>query len=231
LYAPRSRQNHRANVLTVLRFAADRSDAPEIPSRRVRRVKIPPPSPWAWADEELSRLVDAASRLTGYLTARPKLLRSHYALALIGGAHDTGLRRGDLFAIDKTDIDPDGTIRLRQGKTDEPHVCRLSEHVAKLVRSIPYPRPLRWTGRNGDYTALWKELCTTANIRYGLTQQIRRTAATSVWEESPELVQQFLGHRTPTMWRHYVDRGRSAKAVAPRPLDFTGALPDPLENT
>jgi integrase len=217
-FAPRTCRNHRANVLTVLRFAADRTGNGEIPSRHVRRVNVPPPDPWAWTDGELSSLVGSAKALRGTLKDRPKVPRSCYALSLIGSAYDTGLRKGDLFALDHPDIAADGTIRLRQNKTAHPHLCKLSLHVLALVRQIPYPRPLCWTGKNGDYTALWRELCNAAGVRYGLTQQLRRTAATSVWESNPAMVQQFLGHRTSDMWRYYVDKSRSAKAVAPPPI-------------
>lgn len=214
-YAPRTCRNHRTNVMAILRFAADRSDVAEITSRHVRRVKVPPPAPWAWTDDELKRLVEAALQLEGVLPSRSRLRRSQYALALIGAAYDSGLRKGDLFALEHEQIDDNGMVRLRQHKTSEPLTCQLSPHVVELVRAIPYPFPLRWTGHNKDYSALWREMCNVAGIRHGLTQQLRRTAATSVWESNPSLVQQFLGHRTADMWLHYVDRSRSAQPIRP----------------
>jgi integrase len=44
-----------------------------------------------------------------------------------------------------------------------------------------------------------------AGVRNGCLQQIRRTGATLLAMTHPEAVQRYLGHRTPTMVRHYVD--------------------------
>jgi integrase len=221
-YSPRYIKNHRANLLTILRFAADRLNIPEIPARHVRRVKVPPPDPWAWSDDELARLVQAASSIGGNLPFRRRCTRSLYSLALIGAAYDTGLRRGNLFSLKHEQIAFDGIIRVRHHKTGQPHTCQLSPHVANLVRSIPYERPLNWTASSAEYSSLWRELCAIAGIRYGLTQQVRRTAATCVWEDEPAVVQRFLGHLTSDMWRFYVDVKRSEKPIAPRSIKQFG---------
>jgi integrase len=136
-------------------------------------------------------------------------------LALAGAAYDSGLRRGDLWKLRHEWLADDGSIRLRQSKTNEPHLCGVTPHVLALVRSIPYECPLKWTGHSDELTALWREACEAAGVRHGCTQQIRRTAATVVWESHPELVQQFLGHRSPEMWRFYVDKRRKAKPIMP----------------
>lgn len=176
---------------------------------------MPPPDPRAWTDPELAALIAAAGQLAGGCKYRPRVTRAAYLLALVGAAYDTGLRKGDLFLLRHDWIGAGGVIRMRQHKTSEPHVCSVTPHVAELIASIPYEHPLRWTGSNGDYSGLWREACDAAGIPRGCTQQVRRTAATIVWEDHPEAVQRFLGHRTPTMWRHYVDQSRGAKPIRP----------------
>lgn len=215
-HAPRSRRNHRANILAVLRFAADGQARDEPNARRISVVKVPPPDPRAWSDGQLAAFFDAAALLEGRCKYRPGVSRAAYLLALAGAAYDTGLRRGDLWRIRHEWIQGDGSIRLRQNKTSEPHLCAVTPHVVSLIASIPYAEPLKWTGHGSGYSALWREACKRAGIPHGCTQQVRRTAATVVWEEHPEAVQRFLGHRTATMWRHYVDQSRSAKAILPR---------------
>lgn len=217
-WAARTCCNHRANVLAILRFAADSGACEEPRARRVRAVKVPPPDPRAWSDSQLAAFFSAASEIRGKCPARPRLSRSDYLLAIAGAAYDTGLRRGDLMGLRREQISANGTIRLRQHKTKDPHVCAVTPHVRELIFSIPYERPLHWTGASADYVAIWKEARAAAGIAAGGCHQIRRTAATVVWEESPELVQRFLGHRTATMWRHYVDQGRSAEPILPRRL-------------
>lgn len=221
LWSPRTVCNHRNNVLTVLRFASDEGACREPNARRVRRVRIPEPDPQAWSNEQLASFFDAAGRLKGTCPSRPKLKRASYLLALAGAAYDSALRRGDLFRVQRAWIAGDGSIRLRQGKTAEPHVCGLTPHVRQLVLLIPYEFPLKWTGKSKDYSDLWKEARDAAGIASGGLHQMRKNAATDVWEEDPELVQRFLGHKTPGMWKYYVDRRRSAKPIIPRrnPLD------------
>lgn len=119
------------------------------------------------------------------------------------------------MALTHCQIGKDGEIRLRQKKTGDAHLCVVTPHVRELIASIPYEQPLKWTGKSADYVSIWKEARKACGIACGGCHQIRRTAATIVWEESPELVQRFLGHRTPTMWLHYVDQRRSAKAITP----------------
>lgn len=226
LWSARTRLNHRANILTVLRFAADCGSRPEPNVRRVRRIKVPPPDPRAWTDDQLAAFFRAAASLQGMCRTRPKLARADYLLALAGTAYDTGLRRSDLMRIERDQIGGDGTIRLRQHKTKDPHLCAITPHVRELLLSIPYEQPLKWTDQNTEYVALWNEARKAAGIASGGCHQIRRTAATIVWEENPELVQRFLGHRTPTMWRHYVDQRRSAKPILPA----KNFLTNPIDN-
>lgn len=221
LWSPRTVCNHRNNVLTVLRFASDEGACQEPNPRRVRRIRVPDPDPHAWPNDLLSAFFAAAARLEGVCPCRPKLKRASYLLALAGAAYDSALRRGDLFRLQKNSIAADGSIRLRQGKTSEPHLCAVTPHVRQLILAIPYEFPLKWTGKSQDYSNLWKEAREAAGIPSGGLHQMRKNAATDVWEENPELVQRFLGHKTAGMWKYYVDRRRSAKPILPRrnPLD------------
>ena len=215
-YSARYVANHRAHVLGVLRLAADAGVRAEPRPRLIRRVNIPPPDPVAWTAREFAALLSATAKLKGKVRSRPRITRSHYLATMISAAFDTGARLGDLRRLEHDWISRDGVVRFRISKTAAPHVAQLSQRSVELIAGIPYPRPLKWQDKSVEYYALWREACAAAGIPYGATQQVRRTAATVVWRDDPAAVQRFLGHRTSTMWRHYVDTLQGTKPVRPR---------------
>ena len=110
-------------------------------------------------------------------------------------------------------------MRIRHEKTRTPHFCELSEVARDLFLSLPGEQPLDWNTTEKCYYRRWKRICQIAEVPYGATQKIRKTAATLLWledEDNPSRVQRFLGHRTPTMWEHYVDTSQG-KTRPPKP--------------
>lgn len=72
---------------------------------------------------------------------------------------------------------------------------------------------------NGRYTFWRKHVIDVARVCHGAMQQIRRTGATHLAIDHLDAVQQFLGHLTPDMWRHYVDRS-PGDSLPPKPPDL-----------
>jgi len=207
----RTKIKHRGNALTLLRAAADAGWCPEPVARKVRKPRRPKPKPSAWSLDQLRRIRDAADDLDGVIrrhgTAVPACI---YWGCLIRLAYETGLRRGNLFALRQSDVTDAGLIYVRHEKTGEPHLCSLSPHTLALLRRLPGECPLRWADSRSFYRR-WRRICTAAGVPYGALHRCRKTAATQVWLEdqsNPTRVQQFLGHLTPEMWRHYVDRSQ-----------------------
>lgn len=205
----RTRIKHRGNLLTLLRSAADQGWCAEPISRKIRKPPRPKPKPAAWSIEQLRRIRDAADDLPG-------AIRRHgvsvpvcvYWGCLIRLAYETGLRRANLFALRQTDVTNAGLVYVRHEKTGEPHLCTITPPTLALLRQLPGDEPLRWVDNRSFYRR-WKSICCAAGVPYGALHRCRKTAATAVWLEdqsNPTRVQQFLGHLSADMWRHYVDR-------------------------
>lgn len=214
-YAPKTVKGHRANILTIMRFAALPGGVARLNHDMVRNVRVPAPNPEAWEADEWEAFLAAIPRVEGFCPSRPRLSRAEYLAALAPAAYESGLRKGDLFKLDHAAFRPDGSIRLRQNKTSDPHVCAVRPDTLQKILAIPYPFPLRWTGSNGTYSALWREARELAGVGEGCTHQMRRNGATAVWERDPRDVRLYLGHRSENTWRHYVDQSRSRKAILP----------------
>lgn len=209
---------HRANVLTLLRLAADDGIVGEPNGRKIRLPQKQKPMPWAWTHEEIGRLLSVTQNLTEWLRAPRHCPAATYWTCLIRIAYESGLRRGNLFALRQRDVTDGGTIYVRHEKTGEPHVCDVLPETVALFRQLPGANPLRWD-KTHNTRPWWQRLCREAGIRYGCLQQVRKTGATLVWIDNNEdmaAVQKYLGHLTPTMPIFYVDTSQG-KQRPPRP--------------
>lgn len=202
---------HQASVITILRAMADDGRCQEPVSRKIRRPRKPKPLPKAWTIEELRRVQATCDDLPGELkrfgTCVPVCV---YFGCFVRFAYETGLRRGNLFSLRQTNINDDGTCYVKHEKTGQPHVCEISQVALALFRQLPGEFPLRWRNCSKFYRR-WKLICKAAKVPHGGPQRIRKTAATQVWleqQDNPSRVQQFLGHLTGDMWRHYVDQSQ-----------------------
>lgn len=219
---PRTIIKHRGNVLSILRDAADDGWCPEPVSRKIRKPRKPKPQPKAWSLSQARAVVAAADGIKGDIrrhgVKHPAML---YFGCLARFAYQTGLRRGNLFAIVQGDVDALGRIYVKHEKTGEPHVCSVGADALAMFRQLPGENPLKWSDNRSFYRR-WRKICESAGVPYGGLHRIRKTAATQVWLEdqnNPSRVQAFLGHLTGDMWRHYVDRSQGDN-LPPRPPEL-----------
>lgn len=203
---------HRTRILALWRFAARRD--PEMPlPREVRRAPPPEPMPEAWTTDEVQRLLVACKKVSE---------GKAYFRALILCGYESGLRRGDLVRLERSQISQDGTIARRMRKTSQPHYVRVQASTAALVLSLPGLCPLAIPWGSKKYTRLWQELRKLAGVSEGGLQKLRRTGATYVARDyGIDAARDFLGHRTPSMVAHYVDR-RIASPQIKQPPRLTG---------
>ena len=198
-YADWTLNGHRTRLLCLWRYAARRRLAD--PPGEVRRCPPPTPMPEAWSLEEVSRLVTA----TGELDA----VAGRWFRALILVAYESGLRRGDLWSLQRSQIqvtEPVG-ILVRQHKTGQPHLAPLRPETVELLLSLPGDTPLACPWGPKWYGVLWARLRRLAGIPGGgCCQKLRRTGATWIAaSEGMDAASRWLGHQTPGMVRHYVD--------------------------
>lgn len=206
-HSPRSVAGHRTNIMAFWRWLAERGDV-QAP-RQVRRVRKPDPCPVAWTLDELRQLLRAAETFQHQMPDGSS--SSVYFSALVRTAYESGLRRSDLFLLRHEQIRHGGAIQMVQHKTGHTHQPRLTSKTMDLIAQIARNPPLAWPSTNGrHFYTVWKRLVRVAGIRKGALQQIRRSGATHLYKDHPEDVQRYLGHRTPTMQRHYVDLSLAA---------------------
>lgn len=208
--ARRTVAGHRTNVMSLWRHLAEQGlvQAP----RQVRRVVKPDPCPVAWTIEELRALIAQAEKIQWTMADGTPM--SIYFLSTIYFCYETGLRRSDAWLVSLSQIREDGSIQMRQHKTGRTHQPRITQRTLALMKQIKHDPPLAWVGGNPrQWYVHWNLLVAAARIRPGALQQIRRTGATHLYREHPEDVQRYLGHRTPTMQKHYVDLSLAAPQV------------------
>lgn len=217
-HAQRTVAGHRGNLLTLWRDCADRGLC--APPRRVRRVPRPDPCPVSWTMDELRAIVAACGQVEG-LFRRTHAPRCVYLSTLVKFCYESGLRRSDVWRVDRSQVRPDGSIVLCQHKTARAHTPRIMADTYEGFTALPGDRPLACPYESdSSFYGLWNDaVIARAKVRPGALQQIRRTGATHLAIAHPHAVQRYLGHRTATMQRHYVDLSIAApQAHLPPPL-------------
>jgi len=156
--------------------------------------------------------------------------------AILGLIYSSGLRIGELIALELKDIDIDRSqIHIKKGKGRKDRVVVLSEVIKPLLYNyIQTYQPLRYfaEGQNGGrYTAssiraFLKASCKAAGIKKSVTPHtLRHSFATHMMENGVDLryIQELLGHSKPetTMIYTHVAQKDLLKVVSP--LDVTVA--------
>lgn len=198
--SPWTIKQRRISLLVLWRAAWQDGLAPPLePVRRLRAVRR---SPQAWTLPEVRQLIRTAEQLP---------VRARWWSALIRAGYDTGLRLGDLLALDVPQLGP--VMGLSQAKTSWPVVCQLRPttmwairlHLAGRRDGLAWPWPYR---REALYRH-FRRLIAAAGIRPGTFRWLRRTAATQAERVQPGSGTALLGHAsrsTTEAW--YIDRSQ-----------------------
>lgn len=198
--SPWTIKQRRISLLVLWRAAWQDGLAP--PLEPVRRLRPVLHSPQAWTLDEVRQLIHTAEQLP---------VRARWWSSLVRAAYDSGLRLGDLLALDVPQLGP--MMGLSQTKTSRPVVCQLRPttlwairlHLAGRTTGIVWPWPYR---REALY-AHFKRLVAASGIRPGTFRWLRRTAATQAERVQPGSGTALLGHAsrsTTEAW--YLDRSQ-----------------------
>jgi integrase len=221
--AAQATANRRWSVLRAILNSAFRKDPARIPSdgawRRVRPfAKTDRPRTRTLTTDECERLL---SKLEGPL----------YAMAQ--GALYTGLRLGEIEALQAGDVEPD-SVRVRESKSGKPRTVPLneeaSEFFAGLVKDkareeLVFDRTIRMA-----VSRQMKAACEAAGISPpAVFHDLRRSYGSLLLNEgvATDAIQDLLGHADPRMTRRayaHVSKETLVKAVRKLP-SFRGASP------
>lgn len=214
--APSTVDNHRRMLRSLMRFAVSEGLVDKSITRQLRRVKRNHPNPRAWSHAELTKLISAAENMPGRTLKAPlKVIMP----AWLTTAYSTGLRLNDLLAIRWDDI-RGHRISQPQQKTAWAHVIYLDENARRYLEKLPRVGPRIFgdlIGRSRMLVAM-RKLVRLAGLS-GTTKFCRRSGATYCEINGIDATQ-YLGHRSPGMKIHYVDRlllaeERPQQAVVP----------------
>ncbi|RIK72801.1 MAG: hypothetical protein DCC68_25910 [Planctomycetota bacterium] len=218
--SPRTVKGERTTLLVLWRSAFEWGHVADLP-RRIRKVKADPMTPDAFTPAELSRLLAA--------TADPQfdcLLRGvhvgRFLRALIMAGYDTGLRRGDLLSLTRSNLHEGGMIVLTMEKTRHVHTCIVRPETLAAIEAVRVggdERLLPWNVRPEYVHRRWRQLLRVAGLpadyRNGL-QKLRRTSATALERVSAGSAAWHLGHKTPGMAAaHYLDPAQCSTPMLP----------------
>lgn len=176
------------------------------PPFRLKRIRAPLPSPQAYTLDEIRLLVGAAKALKGFA---PNGVRwCDLWTGLILSAYSTGLRRGDLLAIERSQIADDGLASVIQHKTGFVVIVRFSAEAMECIRRMNADdgRALSWPYHANIFSNHWRRLRKDSGVNRGQFRWLRRSAASYAEKQMPGLGSRMLGHRDPRLvTRHYCD--------------------------
>ena len=242
--APTSRMaaNTIRKHLRHLQGVLDKSGPPGFRNRDAAGI-VPGPIPWVKPpklEEHMPRTITLealgqvyAATMAMEVPRLPGVKAPAWWRALIVVGYETTLRRGSLFRLRMTDIDWNKRLLVlppSRMKMHRLHVVHLNDVAYNHLLSIRTDRELvfPWPFTMMTYHRHMRKLQLAAGLlpkeRWGL-QDLRRTACTLLFEDSPAAAQAALGHMSvSTTLRNYTNStGMVARALdaLPQPEAFT----------
>lgn len=204
--SPRTVRSNRCNLLTIWTAAFERGYI-DLPPRRVRKVSLNRIIPRCWTHDEFEAVLASIERVRG--VAAPGAPKGPWLRALCLVGLSTGLRKGDLLALRRGMIRPDGSLTVVQNKTGDAHTARLGVRAREALAAMPsHDSPLLfpWVHREDAFTKMFRRLVDRAGLP-GSFKWIRRCGATWIAAKHGKgAASQYLGHRSPELAElNYID--------------------------
>lgn len=214
----RSRETARSEkaVLRAIWQAAFDARLLENPPLRIKKIRRALPEVEAWDCEQVNALLKVATSQLGRIRG-VRVPKSLYWLAVVRTLFDTGLRAGDLLALESAKITGPGCYTVRQRKTGKDVPIAISEATWQAIERIKSPeRPLLF----GDVLksrAFFQGFATLVKAAHlcGRSKMLRRTRGSMIERQHPGEGHTHLGNGRQVFERHYL-----AKRIAPQIARF-----------
>jgi integrase len=212
---------YRRCVLCIWRDAYE-SELMDNPPLRIKRLKKPRIVVEAFNHAEIAAILAAADKLRGYLPNGIK--RSSFMRAAILVAYCSGLRRGDILRMKRSQVRDDGSVTVLQRKTGYPVRVKLSADALEAVRKLEPDddddRLLPWAFTPNRLQTTFNVLVKAAGVRKGSFRWLRRSAGSYAESVQPGGGARLLGHRDERMFRrHYEDHDiTQVNVIEPPPI-------------
>ena len=228
-YHPNTVVDYLRRLRTLFQFAWELRLIDDLP-RKWPKIRVTPPLPEAWAEEEVARFYRVAIQQPGRIGPHQA---GDWWKAFLSTAWDTGLRISQMFRLRLADVDWRRGYLIVQAcphtKSYRPQVKPLSSEaflalgqIAEPAREMLFCWP-EWPKSRRDFFSVWRYLCWLAQVPAPrtprqLTHRWRRSSITQAALGSLESARRQAGHASPeTTLRHYVDPRLLAQGPPPVP--------------
>lgn len=216
--SPYTVDSYRRSLLTVWREAYREHLTDESPVR-LRSVRKPRKIVEAYTQAEINKLLVAASHLKGW--HKDGVPAKDYWAAIILLAYYTGLRRGDLWLLRRSQL-RGNMIRIVQSKTGHPVPCSIPlpamEAIEKLQDTGDFVMP--WPYVRDQFGRRFKKLRIAAGVKRGTFKWIRRAAGSYAEREQPGAGARLLGHKSDRTFQDWYNDTSISQVhpISPPPL-------------
>lgn len=215
--------NYRRTMLMLMNFAYMEGAIDEPPTR-LKRIKTQRQIIQSFSLKQIRKLVEVAKEMPDYFPNGVK--RADFWAGIIGAAYSTGLRRGDLLAVKRSQIGANGVAQVIQSKTGHVVCVRFSSNSRALIHKMRDEtdlRAFRWPYHENAMPRQFRYLLKVAGIDTGTFKWLRRSAGSQAEAQRPGDGPRLLGHRSLQVFRdHYEDQTvTKAKPVEPPELEIT----------
>lgn len=223
---PHTVASKKRQLLAIWRSAAEDGYCQH--PKRVRAIRLPETKREIWTPGDVRKLVESLEAIRGRIPQSE--IQTGLALsALVRVAWDTGMRRSDIFRLERTHAEHDGWLEIVQRKTGRLVLCRLSEQTRKIILrtfdSWAPPRRLIWPGGPSVIRRLTSLIADHAE-QLGLASSrqpfkaLRRSSITAVEAQAPGSGYLQAGHtNAQTTIRFYLNPA-IAQMSKPRPPEL-----------
>ena len=211
-------RNRRA-ILSLWRDAYQ-NDLLSFSPDRVKKIKKAPLIVQAWTEAEIVKLlktIENTGKLKG-LAPKYQVSNRDFYWTLVAVGYQTGLRLGDLLAMERSWIRVDssgvGFVSVVQNKTNRVKTSRIDAETMKRVDALIAQQPNRrliWPMgvRREALYRMFRAIVKESGIRKGTFRWIRRSGVTHVERDQPGRGWLHAGHSDPrTAMLHYLDRSQ-----------------------
>lgn len=189
------------------------------PPLRVRKIRCPRDTVEALSHFQIGQLLTFATSLAGFFPNG--IRRADFWTATIHSAYGTGLRRGDLLRVKRSQIDERGVARVLQNKTKYPVTVRFPERAIEVIdRMRVDDRALPWCFHENALSRQFRRLAFAAGVGHAQFRFLRRSAGSYCEKMQPGAGPKLLGHRREQTFRDFYDAPAitQSEPIQPPPL-------------
>lgn len=220
---PHTVASKKRHLLALWRSAADEGLVAY--PKRIRKIRLPDTPKIVWTASQVRQLAEQVERIPGRFPQSEILIGASLG-ALVRAAWDTGMRRSDLFRLQRLHAERDEWLEMVQRKTGRTILCKLSRDTrAAILRTFDdwaVPRQYVWPSTSSAVrriTGMIAEAAQDLGLPCASTplKALRRSSITAVEAQAPGTGYLQAGHSTSQTTIRYYLSPTAAQMARPLP--------------